>query len=102
MKLLTLLPFGLLLALSGPVAAKTATNPNLEFSSKIQCSPNGCDLICTKQTGEQYIRLKAIDFGTLYGYKSGVIRYDVKMNNLDVVNVMIPPGTETCTLNNLR
>lgn len=96
-----LLLLGIVFACS-PLAIAKSTNPSaLELANKYQCRTEGCSLVCKAPNGDAYVRERKIDQARFVALSSGTVIYRLKKFAEDV-EVVIPPGTETCQLQNIR
>ncbi|MFS1904486.1 MULTISPECIES: hypothetical protein [Vibrio] len=95
-----LLMVGLLLAAT-PVLAQNAQNGGLVANQKVDCAAGGCTLVCKAPNQKAYVRHKKIDEAQVLLFGSGLMVYKLEMVGADR-QVMIPPGTESCDLRNIR
>jgi hypothetical protein len=91
---------GLLLAAT-PVLAKQSVNPNIEGRSKEECNVHGCSLVCKGPSTDPYVRVSKIDKAEIILMKSGTMIFDLKRFDGDM-KVIVPDGTESCSLRNIR
>ncbi|MEZ9426333.1 hypothetical protein AB4186_23615 [Vibrio lentus] len=94
-----LLIVGLLLA-TAPALAKKSVNPNVEGRSTEECSVHGCSLVCKGPSTKSYVRVSKIDKAEIILMKSGTMIFDLKRFKGDM-KVVIPEGTESCSLRNI-
>jgi hypothetical protein len=98
-----LLMVGLLLATSSTIAhsAQNLQNGGVVAKQKVDCSAGGCKLICKAPNQKAYVRQGNIDKADVYIFASGMMVYTLDIYT-EVRQIMIPPGTESCDLRNIR
>lgn len=98
-----LLMVGLLLATSSTVAhsAQNLQNGAVVAKQNVNCSAGGCTLICKAPNQKAYVRDDQISEAEVIIFGSGLMVYKLDMIGGDH-QVMIPPGTESCDLRNIR
>lgn len=94
---------GLLLAATPVLAQNTQNvqNGGLVAKQKVDCAAGGCTLICKAPNQKAYVRDKKIEEAQVLFFDSGLMVYKLDMIGADR-QVMIPPGTESCDLRNIR
>ena len=82
-------------------ASAAKSNPNIEAVDQFDCKTGGCELICTTETAKVVKKAKSVKEGTVTYFKSGTVKYDMKVN-FEKVNVTVPSGTVSCVLTNVE
>lgn len=95
-----LLMVGLLLAASS-TSAYSAQNNGVVSKQKLKCAAGGCTLVCKAPDQKAYVRQGKIDEAEVYIFASGMMVYTLDTYTEDR-QIMIPPGTESCDLRNIR